>query len=236
MHLAQQPFISENVLDDIKTVCNEQLIGTFNLLEAISSNLKGICFVSSFMVYKGDSVREISETHTLAPQNLYGASKLALESFLRIYSERMNIPLTILRMSSVYGPGDTRKGAVSSFIKSALDGKDLVVYGSGSSFRDYLYVDDAADAIVAATIKNKEGIFNVGTGKKTTILTLAKEIKSMAKNDNLSIRFETKRPDGNCFVLDILKIKKERGFCPVVDKSEGLKRTFIWHKRRILPR
>lgn len=126
-----------------------------------------------------DRNTKISEKLRPDPGDYYALSKITGEFLFRKECNKLNIPLTVLRLSGVYGPGDKGGGAVRSFILSALNERKITIYGKGSDLRDYIYVDDVYEIINAAIGKRLNNTVNVATGRSYSIIQIAKIIKSL---------------------------------------------------------
>jgi len=142
-----------------------------NLLTCMP-RLRYICYLSSIGVYADPPVYSpIDEDHPTAPTNTYGVTKLAAEQYVRVYGLRTGIPVTVLRLCGVYGPGDYNplllpKRAVQSFIRRVADGLPPTVYGDGLERRDHVYIDDVVQAIKLALQRRVDGVFNIATGQR----------------------------------------------------------------------
>lgn len=150
--------------------CN--VIGTFNMLEAARvHNVKRFVFASSGAP-AGEVEPPIHEELPSHPVSPYGASKLAGEGYCSAYYKSFGVDTVALRFSNVYGPGSTHKSSViAKFIKQALTGEPLVIYGDGTQSRDFIYIDDLIKAVILSA--TKEGIggetFQIATSRETTL-------------------------------------------------------------------
>jgi UDP-glucose 4-epimerase len=157
--------------------CN--VIGTFNMLEAARINqVKRFVFASSGAP-AGECAPPIHEELAPHPVSPYGASKLAGEGYCSAYAKTFGLETVALRFSNVYGPGSTHKSSVvAKFIKQALSGEALVIYGDGTQTRDFIYIDDLINAVYkASTIPSSRTAnhsiggetFQIATSKETTL-------------------------------------------------------------------
>ena len=171
VHLAANTGVGPSV-EDPRSDCLTNVIGTFNLLEAArSAQVKRLVFASS-----GAPVGEVNPPihEELAPHPVspYGASKLAGEGYCSAYYRTFGLEAVALRFGNVYGPGSTHKGSVvAKFIRQALAGETLEIYGDGTQTRDFVYVDDLIKAIwQAATVPGVGGeVFQIATNRETTL-------------------------------------------------------------------
>ncbi len=146
--------------------------GTFNMLEAARAHkIKRFVFASSGAP-AGEVEPPIHEELPPHPVSPYGASKLAGEGYCSAYHKSFGLETVALRFSNVYGPGSTHKSSVvAKFIKQALQGETLVIYGDGTQTRDFIYIDDLINALVLAASKKGVGgeTFQIATARETTL-------------------------------------------------------------------
>lgn len=180
-HLAAQINVQES-LDHPEKTFENNVIGTYNILEASRKYRTRVILVSTCMVYDLASFDvAISEDHKVKPTSPYAASKLMSEQLALSYYYSFDLPVVILRLFNVYGSfqkTNMEGGVISIFIKCKLDNKNVLVFGDGSQTRDFLYVEDCAEFIVKAS-KCEEcigEIINAGTGNDISINDLAKLI------------------------------------------------------------
>jgi UDP-glucose 4-epimerase len=186
-----------------------------------------ICYASSVMVYGKQNKLPISESASCNPYNYYGIGKLAAEKILGMFCREHKIPLSMLRISSVYGKMDfdlNLSRAIPAFISMAKNDRPMSIYGDGSNIRDYVYIDDVIEAFILCLEKKPEGVFNISSGTATSILHLAKYIKEISEKD-IPITFIDKPMEHNA-VYDISKAKDILKYEPAVDIKEGLKEVF----------
>lgn len=152
--------------------CETNVFGTLNYLEAARENgVENFVFASSGATV-GEVEPPIRETLPAQPVSPYGASKLAGEGYCSAYYRSFGVKSVALRFGNVYGPGSTHKASVvAKFIKRALGGEALYIYGDGSQTRDFIYIDDLVDAIVKAAQSDKAAgeIFQIATSRETTV-------------------------------------------------------------------
>ncbi|MFP7754053.1 NAD-dependent epimerase/dehydratase family protein [Thermodesulfobacteriota bacterium B35] len=171
VHLAANTGVPKSVENPrLDMECN--VIGTFNMLEAARVHqVKRFVFASSGAP-AGEVAPPIHEELPPHPVSPYGASKLAGEGYCSAYFRTFGIETVALRFSNVYGPGSSHKSSVvAKFIKQALAGETLEIYGDGTQTRDFIYIDDLVNALVLAA--TKEGIggetFQIATSRETTL-------------------------------------------------------------------
>ncbi len=155
------------------------VIGTFNYLEAARTNQVNRFVFASSGAPIGEVVPPIHEELAAHPVSPYGASKLAGEGYCSAYNRTYGLETVALRFGNVYGPGSVHKASVvAKFIKRALNGEPLEIFGDGSQTRDFIFIDDLIDAIKRAV--NRQGIggevFQIATSSETTVSDVAKII------------------------------------------------------------
>ena len=171
VHLAANTGVGPSV-EDPRSDCLTNVLGTFNILEASRlAQVKRLVFASS-----GAPVGEVNPPihEELAPHPVspYGASKLAGEGYCSAYYRAFGLETVVLRFGNVYGPGATHKDSVvAKFIRQALAGETLEIYGDGTQTRDFVYVNDLIKAIwQAATVPGVGGeVFQIATNRETTL-------------------------------------------------------------------
>jgi len=201
--------------------------------EARRNDVSAVIVASSSSVY-GDTPKlpkvESMPTHPLSP---YASSKLASESMAVAFHESYGIKTVALRYFNVYGPrqrGGDYAGVISIFIRSALANKTLPIDGNGLQSRDFTYITDVVNAnLLAATSSKAAGnIYNIGSGKRVTILELARLIKDLTQSSS-NIRHNPERPgDVKHSLADITAAKIDLVFEPKTQLEEGLRKTIEW--------
>lgn len=203
--------------------------GTAHLLQYLPATLTCFCLVSTIDVYGPPQTLPIAEDHPTCPATYYGASKLAAEKLLDVWSQRTGVPVTVLRLSQVYGPGDTSNKVIPSFIRSILGGGMPVLIGDGSDVRDYVFVEDVIRAMISALTRCHSGILNVATGRSHTIGEVTSTILRLSGNRHNLISRPSTRPATH-IVINIERAKARLGYEPEITLEEGLYRTLSWHR------
>jgi nucleoside-diphosphate-sugar epimerase len=200
------------------------LTGTINLIKSLTGSIRWFCFLSTIDVYGSSPQNPIRETTLTAPGTYYGTSKLAAEDFLRVYCEKNNIKLAILRTTQVYGPQDTSaKKLIPASVKRALQGEPIEIYGKGNDERDYLYAEDLAEALLSAKESEAEGIFNIATGTSHTILDVVEKIMNITDSScPVSFKPAVKAKSQLCF--DLKYSQEKLGFKARINLDDGLRR------------
>ncbi len=195
--------------------------GTVNVLEANKG--KPIVFVSSAAVYGTPQQVPTPESHPLNPENPYGLTKILGEKACEYY--RRYSKIAIARPFNIYGPGqdpgNPYSGVITKFITLAREGKPLKIYGDGNQTRDFVYVEDVADAL--AKMLGRNHTFNIGTGKETSINQLAETIKSVLGSASPVIHVDPVPGDVPRSAADTT-LSLQLGWRPKTCLEEGLKR------------
>lgn len=239
VHLAGNTGVGPSI-EDPRSDCLANVIGTLNYLEAARhSGARRFIFASSGAV-TGECDPPIHERVPTRPVSPYGASKLAGEAYCSAYARSFGLGTAALRFSNVYGPGSGHKqSVVAKFIRQAAAGEPVVVYGDGNQTRDFIYVDDLAEAIQRAlAAENISGeAFQIATMKETTVLELVTALNAALVAEGwppLRIRFEPSRPgDVRRNYADTRKARELLDWQPRIDLAEGLGRMVQWALGRV---
>ncbi len=204
---------------------------TDSLLRELKGHLSRVIYISTLEVYGAPERLPLREDSRLSPRTLYGVSKCAGEDLVRIHCRNNGIPCATLRFSSVYGPGEEYVRALPNFVRAAVAGETLRIYGDGSELRDYLYVDDACSAIMLAVRRKKEGIVNIASGKSISIRDAARII--VARAGSLSpVRFLPQHNPAYDIRFDISAARKQLGFLPTTTFVSGITQEIGYYRRK----
>ncbi|WP_258084128.1 SDR family oxidoreductase [Thermococcus thermotolerans] len=231
-HEAAQVSVVESIRDPVFTE-EVNVIGTINILRALLDGHGKLIFASSAAVYGDNPNLPLKETERPRPLSPYGLTKATAEEYLRVFHELYGLPVVSLRYFNVFGPRqgfNQYAGVISIFINRALKNEPLVIFGDGKQTRDFIYVKDVvrANLLVAESRRANGRVFNVATGRGTSILELATKIIEIT-GANTSILFDKPRPgDIRHSLADIGEIRK-LGFEPEFSLEEGLKKTVEWY-------
>ena len=231
IHLAAQVNVQES-LDYPDRSFASNVIGTYNVLEECRKNDVKLVLVGTCLVYDVALSQAIDEEHPIKPTSPYSGSKIAAESLAISYYHGYGLPIVLLRPFNTYGPyqkSSAEGGVVSIFIKSFLEGRDILIYGDGEQTRDFLYVEDCADFIVkAAFCEEAVGeVINAGTGKDVSINDLARMIckdKTKIKHvPHIHPQSEIRK-----LVCDCSKARRLLRWEPTTSLEEGVRKTMQW--------
>lgn len=231
VHLAANTGVGPSV-EDPRLDCFTNVIGTFNYLDAARiNNVPRFIFASSGAP-AGEVEPPIHEELPPHPVSPYGASKLAGEGYCSAYNKSFGIDTVMLRFGNVYGPGSLHKSSVvAKFIRKALDGEVLEVFGDGSQTRDFIYIDDLIDALVLSSkVKGIGGeAFQIASGMETTVgemtNNLVKVMQEYGVNGIKVINGDDRLGDVKRNYSDTSKAKKRLNWQPKVSQKEGLIKT-----------
>ena len=217
--------------------------GTAALLEACRKhNPETVVVRSGTRGQYGPAVRlPVSEEAPSDPRGLYEISQLSAEMICRTYTRIHGVRTVPLRLTNVYGPRAQMKhsqfGVVNWFVRLALEGQPIPIFGSGGILRDFLYVDDCVEALVRAAQEPAMigEIVNVGNDRASTFLDVAKTLQELVPGTTIAFTDftpERQAQEPGDFVSDISKIRRLLGWEPTVDLREGLSRTVAFYQDR----
>ena len=207
--------------------------GTINLLEVVRNyNVRNFVFGSSSSVYGINSKVPFNENDKIdKPVSPYAATKRAAELLCFTYHHLYDIPITCLRFFTVYGPRQRPDMAIHKFTSLIDQGKEITMFGNGKSKRDYTYVSDIIDGIVAA-FYNPLGfeIFNLGDSKTIELQYLISLIERNLEKKAIIKHLPDQPGDVPITYADITKATNMLGYQPKVSIEEGIEKFVSWFK------
>lgn len=212
------------------------MMGTVHLLEAARKHaIKRFFFASTVWVYSGcigDTVTEDTPFYLPKAGHLYSSSKIAAEFFIHDYRHLYKVPFTIFRYGIPYGPRMREELVIPIFLKKAFSGQPITITGDGNQFRDFVYVEDLADAHVTALAPAAEAqVLNLEGQRRVTIREIAETIRSLV-GDHVKIEYLPARPgDYAGKMVGRHKAKELMGWEAKVDFQEGMRRTVEWYRK-----
>jgi len=236
VHLAANTGVAPSV-EDPTFDCHVNVLGTLNVLEACqAAKVDRVVFASSGAPL-GVQIPPLHEEMAPRPASPYGASKLAGEGYCSAFFQCFGLSTVALRFGNVYGEGSGHKqSVVAKFIKQALRGEKLEIYGDGNQTRDFIHISDLVAAIVSgATLTDIGGeVFQIATARETTLLELTKTLASVLAVEGLAVPqicFGEKR-DGDVIrnYSDTSKAKRLLNWQASISLYEGLRRTVKYFK------
>lgn len=221
-------------------------LGLLNVLDAVRrlSPATVVCFPSSRLVYGRTPDLPVDESHPAVPLSLYGVHKRACEEYCAYYCERWGVRTAVLRLANPYGPhhaaDHNRYNIANWMIDEIVRGRPVTIFGRGEQLRDYVYIDDAVDAMLAvASDERAHGrVYNVGSGAGTPLVEFARTAIALAGTG--SCRFapwpdDYLQVETGDFTAGISKIRDEIGWSPQISLRAGLARTAASQRRALGP-
>jgi len=230
VHHAAQMNVRFSVADP-QADARENILGSLNLFQAAGeAGVKKIIFASTGGAIYGDEAPiPARETDPPWPESPYGIAKLAVEHYLRFYGREYGIIPISLRYANVYGPrqnGQGEAGVVAIFIEKFLAGQQPLINGDGLQTRDFVYVGDIVAANLKALDYPQAGIFNIGTGRETTILAIYLELQKLAASPQGPVHGPAKPGEQRRSSLNAALAGDKLAWQPTVSLEEGLGRTW----------
>ncbi len=240
VHLAAYISIPESMEREEEYFKNNEY-GTFRFMQTLVRTKKWplIIYASSPEVYGNPIYTPMDINHPLLPRSIYAVTKLAAEKHCYAMYQWYGYPVVIMRNFNTFGENQDisgNAGVISSFLVRALRGEPLVVHNRGEQTRDFQYVKDAVHAYVLVIERDKElsgGIFNIGTGKQTSVSELARMILDITSSSSEIIYQKGRAADLISLEADYSEIKKKTGWEPRYSLEEGLRRTAEWYRRHV---
>ncbi len=246
MHLAAESHVDRSI-DGPSDFIETNITGTFNMLEAArhywaaAGKPAGFRFhhISTDEVFGTlGETGQFTEDTPYAPNSPYSASKAASDHLVRAWAETYGLPVVMTNCSNNYGPFHFPEKLIPVVILNALHGRAIPVYGKGENVRDWLYVEDHADALLTVLDKGALGrSYNIGGENEARNIDIVRMICGLldemrpagAPHDRL-ITFVTDRPGHDArYAIDPTRIREELGWRPSVTLEEGLRRTVRWY-------
>ena len=253
MHLAAESHVDRSI-DGSAVFIETNIVGTYALLEVARvywdnlSDEKKMAFrfhhISTDEVYGDLALQDslFTETSPYAPSSPYSASKASSDHLVRAWARTYGLPIIVTNSSNNYGAFQFPEKLIPLMILSALAGKPLPVYGNGLQIRDWLFVDDHAEALYKVVTEGKVGeTYNIGGKNEKANIDVVREIcclleelapnkpKNMVKYEDL-ISYVKDRPGHDLrYALDITKIEHELGWKPKETFESGIRKTVEWY-------
>ncbi|MEM4185606.1 MAG: NAD-dependent epimerase/dehydratase family protein [Nitrososphaerota archaeon] len=228
-HLAAQASVVRSLEDPVEDA-RTNILGSLNLLQMCRRfGVERFVYTSTGGALYGEPQQlPCPETHPIVPLSPYGASKYAVEVYLPLFRSLTGFTYTILRYSNVYGPRQNpygEGGVVAIFTRRMLDREEVVIYGDGTQERDFVYVGDVVEANVLALRQTQSEVYNIGTGKGTSVNALFQRLATLTGYQRPP-RYAPPRP-GEVYKiwLDVRKAREGLGWTPQTDLDKGLQLT-----------
>lgn len=233
-------------MTDPKNDLEINAVAQLSILEScreINPDIK-IVFASTRQIYGSPEYLPVDEMHPISPVDVNGINKFAGEQYHLLYNKVYGISTCVLRLTNTYGPGmrvkDARQTFLGIWIKSLIDGSPIKVFGDGYQLRDFNYVDDCVDALLAvAESQNVNGkIFNLGSSEIVDLNTLAKVLCEVGESsgfrgiiENIPFPASRKLIDIGNYYSDFSLISDSLGWNPKVSLRDGLSSTIEYYKK-----
>lgn len=229
IHGTNPPMVNSDIRGDLERTVQP----TISLLEeCVAENIKRVVYLSSGGTVYGDNGMVASrESDPTIPVSAYGAHKLLIENYLRVFATSLHLDYLIIRLSNPYGPLQPigkGVGLIVALIDALRNGRTIDIFGDGENLRDYIYVTDAIRAIVRSmTYSGRHKVFNIGSGEGKSINEIVQLLEvtmgaKLKKNVLPARSFDVRKS-----ILDISLAKNELGWHPNTDIHDGIKQTLI---------
>lgn len=228
----QNPFVDTDI----------NYIGHLTVLEALKNyNPDAKILYSGSRLQFGKILQNpVGEDHPLNPLTPYAVNKTAAENLYLYYHRAFNIPVVIFRIANPYGPRcqmlHSKYAIINWFIRNAMEDKEIMIFGDGSQMRDYIFVEDLADAFIQASIEDKTSgeIFNVGSGIGAKFKDMVESIIGIVgkgKIKNVPWPSDYLNVETGDYITDITKIQKNIDWFPRFSLKEGVIQTVEYYKK-----
>lgn len=240
-HLAGQV----NHVDSVKNPLQDLSInveGTLVIMEALKNNNRDakVIFTGTRGEYGASLELPVAESHSINPIGIYAITNFAAERIALTYHNLHEIKSVCLRITNTYGPRHQMQhdeyGVFNWFIRKALDNEIIPVFGDGRILRDYLFIDDLIDGLLATALCDKSygQVFNVGSGVPLNFIDLARTIIKVAKSGKTNFTeftSERKALEPGDYYADISKIKSIVGWKPKTKLEDGIRKTIQFYRK-----
>ena len=235
-HHAAQISVTDSVSDPLFDA-NSNIIGTLQLLQnAVSLKIDKFVFASTGgAMYGEQKTFPASEDHPCQPVSPYAISKLCAETYINYFGMEHGLNTTVLRYGNVYGPHQNphgEAGVVAIFCQRLMEGFQPVIYGDGEQTRDFISVRDVTKANIIALESKCKGIFNVGTGKETSVNFLTKKLLKVSGVTTSAKYNPPKKGEQRRSSIDSEKLLKNFDWKPCISLEEGLLETINYFKNK----
>jgi UDP-glucose 4-epimerase len=228
----QNPFLDADI----------NYIGHLTVLDALKNyNPTGKILYSGSRLQFGKILNNpVSEDHPLKPLTPYALNKTAAENLYLYYHRVYNIPVVLFRIANPYGPRcqmqHSKYSIINWFIRRAMEDEEIQIFGDGNQMRDYIFVDDLADAFISAALSDRSSgeIFNIGSGVGTKFNEMVKSIIEVVGKGKIKYQPWPKdylNVETGDYITDITKIKKYIYWLPKFSLNEGINQTVEYYEK-----
>ncbi len=222
------------IQQDFNEMVDTNIRGTYNLLESLKDIPYSQLIITGSSSEYGKKEKVLKESDLLEPNNLYAVTKATATHLAQSFAKSTKKPLIIFRLLNVYGPYEEKGRLVRNVIIAALTNSPILL-ATGKEARDFIYIDDVVDAYLYAKNKTKLSgeIFNIGTGKQTSIYQLANLVKKITNSSSkIKKNYYEGRPwDTFFWKADMHKTHALLGWKAKTTLIEGISQTILWQKK-----
>ena len=239
-NLAAETHVDRSI-DNPTDFINSNILGVFNLLEALKKYVKKnkkkikLIHISTDEVYGDvDKSKRTDEKFSYNPSSPYSASKASADHLVKSFVRTFKIPAIISNCCNNYGPNQFPEKLVPKLIFNIINNKPLPIYGKGKNSREWIHVNDHCEALLKIFNKGKIGeSYNVGTNQNVMNIEIARKLLKIYKSKS-KIKYVKDRPGHDFrYALNSKKIRKKLKWKPKINLNKGLKNTFMWYLSNI---
>ena len=246
-NLAAETHVDRSI-DDAENFIKSNVLGVYNLLEAIRKLEDRIKNKLRFLQISTDEVygdipenKKADENYNYNPSSPYSASKAGADQLVRSYGRTYGIKTLIANPCNNYGPNQFPEKFIPKMIYNIQNNKSLPLYGKGKNIREWIYVKDNCEALVQIFLKGKTGNnYNIGTGIRLTNIKIVKKLLTISKKNKIKIGKKTKinfvrdRPGHDVrYALNSSKVRKEIKWKHKTNVNNGLSKTIEWYSKNL---
>jgi dTDP-glucose 4,6-dehydratase len=230
VNFAAESHVDRSILDPTPFL-NSNILGTFTILDIIKNQKKRLVHVSTDEVYGTILEGSATEKTRFNPSSPYSATKASAELLINSYVKTYGVDAVITRCTNNYGPRQFDEKLIPKVIGLSNENKKIPVYGTGTSIRDWIHVEDHCKAIMLVLEKGISGeSYNISSSNEVNNLTLVKKILEFLNKSNENIQFvENRAGEDTRYSLDSTKIYEELGWKPQINFDMGLEKTIQWY-------
>ncbi len=234
-HLAAQAGVRKSWGRDFRVYTDNNVDATQRLLEAcVGRPLHRFVYASSSSVYGDNVTIPMREDALPQPVSPYGVTKLAAEQLCHLYHGNHGVPATSMRYFTVYGPRQRPDMAFNRFIRAALSGAPITLYGDGGQTRDFTYIADIVAANLAAGDRGRPGaVYNIGGGSRVSIHDVLALVAELTGRSLDIRREETQKGDMRDTFADTSRARADLGFRPAWSLRDGLAAEVEWLRKDV---
>ena len=230
VNFAAESFVDRSI-SDANPFLVSNIRGAFTILDIITKQNKRMIQISTDEVFGSLETSTANENSKFNPSSPYAATKASAELLIKSYITTYNLDVITTRCTNNYGPRQFVEKLIPKTIGLCRQDRNIPVYGTGKSVRDWIHVEDHCDAILAVLEKGKSGeSYNISSANEVDNLTIVKKILKILDKSEDKVQFGEERPGADLrYSLDSTKILTELGWSPKISLDEGLKNTIDWY-------